>query len=88
LPPLLSGAVLRPPNRRSASIQLMAKPTLITDFEKDGSFTIGAGETSQSEREFRNGWREPKWIIHYNGHIQVDSSLLNVVLHDEPHIET
>jgi hypothetical protein len=25
------------------------------DFEKDGSFTIGAGETSQSEREIRNG---------------------------------
>jgi hypothetical protein len=33
----------------------MAKPTLITDFEKDGSVTIGAGETSQSEREIRNG---------------------------------
>ena len=43
------------------SIPLMARPTLITDFEKDGSFTIGAGETSQSEREIRNGWREPKW---------------------------
>ena len=47
--------------RRSASIPLMAKPTLITDFEKDGSFTSGAGETSKSEREIRNGWREPKW---------------------------
>jgi hypothetical protein len=41
--------------------RLMAKPTLITDFKKDGSFTIGAAETSQSEREIRNGWREPKW---------------------------
>jgi len=46
------------PERRA---QMMAKPTLITDFEKDGSFTIGAGETSKSEREIRNGWREPKW---------------------------
>ena len=27
-------------------------------------------------------------FIHYNGHIEVHSSLLNVVLHDEPHIET
>ena len=27
-------------------------------------------------------------FIHYNGGIQVHSSLLNVVLHDEPHIET
>jgi CRP/FNR family transcriptional regulator, cyclic AMP receptor protein len=27
-------------------------------------------------------------FIHYNGGIEVHSSLLNVVLHDEPHIET
>jgi len=27
-------------------------------------------------------------FIHYDGHIEVHSSLLNVVLHDEPHIET
>jgi CRP-like cAMP-binding protein len=26
-------------------------------------------------------------FIHYNGHIEVHSSLLNVVLHDEPKIE-
>jgi len=26
-------------------------------------------------------------LIRYNGHIEVHSSLLNVVLHDEPHIE-
>ncbi len=27
-------------------------------------------------------------FIHYNGGIEVHSSLVNVVLHDEPHIET
>ena len=27
-------------------------------------------------------------FIHYNGGIQVHSSLLNLVLHEEPHIET
>jgi hypothetical protein len=27
-------------------------------------------------------------FIRYNGHIEVHSSLLNLVLHEEPHIET
>jgi hypothetical protein len=27
-------------------------------------------------------------FIHYNGGIEVHSSLLNLVLHEEPHIET
>jgi CRP/FNR family transcriptional regulator, cyclic AMP receptor protein len=26
-------------------------------------------------------------LIDYNGHLEIHSSLLNVVLHDEPHIE-
>ena len=30
-------------------------------------------------------WRTS--LIDYNGHLEIHSSLLNVVLHDEPHIE-
>jgi hypothetical protein len=26
-------------------------------------------------------------LIDYNGHLQIHSSLLNVVLHDDPHID-
>jgi hypothetical protein len=40
----------------------------------------------------RGNDRTPFWPISdsldYNGHIEIHSSLLNVVLHDEPHINS
>ncbi|WOJ91657.1 Crp/Fnr family transcriptional regulator (plasmid) [Methylocapsa polymorpha] len=45
------------------------------------------GTTRSRVSFFMNKFRK-LGFIHYNGHIEVHSSLLNVVLHDEPHIET
>ena len=45
------------------------------------------GTTRSRVSFFMNKFRK-LGFIHYNGGIQVHSSLLNVVLHDEPHIET
>jgi CRP/FNR family transcriptional regulator, cyclic AMP receptor protein len=45
------------------------------------------GTTRSRVNFFMNKFRK-LGFIHYNGHIQVHSSLLNVVLHDEPHIES
>ena len=45
------------------------------------------GTTRSRVSHFMNKFRQ-LGFIDYNGHIEVHSSLLNVVLHDEPHIET
>jgi len=45
------------------------------------------GTTRSRVSFFMNKFRK-LGFIHYNGGIQVHSALLNVVLHDEPHIET
>jgi CRP-like cAMP-binding protein len=45
------------------------------------------GTTRSRVSFFMNKFRK-LGLIEYNGHIEVHSSLLNVVLHDEPHIET
>jgi CRP/FNR family transcriptional regulator, cyclic AMP receptor protein len=45
------------------------------------------GTTRSRVSFFMNKFRK-LGFIHYNGGLQVHSSLLNVVLHDEPHIET
>jgi CRP/FNR family cyclic AMP-dependent transcriptional regulator len=45
------------------------------------------GTTRSRVSFFMNKFRKLGFIA-YNGHIEVHSSLLNVVLHDEPHIET
>jgi CRP-like cAMP-binding protein len=45
------------------------------------------GTTRSRVSFFMNKFRKLR-LIDYNGHIEVHSSLLNVVLHDEPHIET
>ncbi len=45
------------------------------------------GTTRSRVSFFMNKFRK-LGFIDYNGHIEVHSSLLNVVLHDEPHIET
>ena len=44
------------------------------------------GTTRSRVSFFMNKFRK-LGLIEYNGHIEVRSSLLNVVLHDEPHIE-
>jgi len=43
------------------------------------------GTTRSRVSSFMNKFRE-LGFIDYNGHLEVHSSLLNVVLHDEPHI--
>jgi CRP/FNR family cyclic AMP-dependent transcriptional regulator len=45
------------------------------------------GTTRSRVSFFMNKFRK-LGFIHYNGHIEVHSSLLNLVLHEEPHIET
>jgi hypothetical protein len=45
------------------------------------------GTTRSRVSFFMNKFRK-LGFIHYNGGIQVHSSLLNLVLHEEPHIET
>jgi CRP-like cAMP-binding protein len=45
------------------------------------------GTTRSRVSLFMNKFRR-LGFIHYNGGIQVHSSLLNLVLHEEPHIET
>jgi CRP/FNR family transcriptional regulator, cyclic AMP receptor protein len=45
------------------------------------------GTTRSRVSFFMNKFRK-LGFIDYNGHIEVHSSLLNVILHDEPHIET
>ncbi len=44
------------------------------------------GTTRSRVSFFMNKFRK-LGFIDYNGHIEVHSSLLNVVLHDQPHIE-
>ena len=44
------------------------------------------GTTRSRVSFFMNKFRK-MGFIRYNGHIEVHSSLLNVVLHDDPHIE-
>jgi len=43
------------------------------------------GTTRSRVSSFMNKFRQ-MGFIDYNGHLEVHSSLLNVVLHDEPHI--
>ena len=45
------------------------------------------GTTRSRVSSFMNKFRQ-LGFIDYNGHLEVHSSLLNVVLHDEPHIKT
>jgi CRP/FNR family cyclic AMP-dependent transcriptional regulator len=45
------------------------------------------GKTRSRVSSFMNKFRQ-LGFIDYNGHLEVRSSLLNVVLHDEPHIRT
>jgi CRP/FNR family transcriptional regulator, cyclic AMP receptor protein len=45
------------------------------------------GTTRSRVSFFMNKFRK-LGFIHYNGSIEVHSSLLNLVLHEEPHIET
>jgi CRP/FNR family cyclic AMP-dependent transcriptional regulator len=44
------------------------------------------GTTRSRVSFFMNRFRK-MGLIDYNGHVELHSSLLNVVLHDEPHIE-
>jgi CRP-like cAMP-binding protein len=44
------------------------------------------GTTRSRVSKFMNKFRD-LGLIDYNGHLEVHSSLLNVVLHDDPHIE-
>jgi CRP/FNR family cyclic AMP-dependent transcriptional regulator len=43
------------------------------------------GTTRARVSFFMNKFRKLR-LIYYNGHLEIHSSLLNVVLHDEPHI--
>jgi len=43
--------------------------------------------TTRSRVSFFMNKSRKMGFIRYNGHIEVHSSLLNVVLHDDPHIE-
>ena len=52
-----------------------------------GTLADMVGTTRSRVSFFMNKFRK-LGFIHYNGGIQVHSSLLDVVLHDEPHIET
>src|SRR6202047_2933868 len=45
------------------------------------------GTTRSRVSSFMNKFRQ-LGFIDYNGHLEVHSSLLNVILHDEPHIRT
>ena len=46
------------------------------------------GTTRSRVSFFMNKFRELGLIIDYNGHIEVHSSLLSVVLRDQPQIES
>jgi CRP-like cAMP-binding protein len=71
---------------------------LLANFGKDGSpqpilakisqetLAEMVGTTRSRVSQFMNKFRK-LGMISYNGHIEVHSSLLNVVLHDQPHIE-
>jgi CRP/FNR family transcriptional regulator, cyclic AMP receptor protein len=45
------------------------------------------GTTRARVSFFMNKFRK-LGLINYNGHLEIHSSLLNVVLHDEPHINS
>jgi CRP/FNR family cyclic AMP-dependent transcriptional regulator len=45
------------------------------------------GTTRARVSFFMNNFRKPG-LIDYNGHLEIDSSLLNVVLHHEPNINS
>ena len=49
--------------------------------------SLDVGTTRSRVSFFMNKFRR-LGLIHYNGGIEVHNSSLNVVLHDEPHIET
>jgi CRP/FNR family transcriptional regulator, cyclic AMP receptor protein len=71
---------------------------LLANFGKDGRPERVIGKVSQETlaemigttrsrvSKFMNKFRK-LGLIDYNGHLEVHSSLLNVVLHDDPHIE-
>jgi len=60
------------------------EPIIAKISQKTLAETIGTTRSRVSV--FMNKFRK-LGFIHYNGHIEVHSSLLNVVLHDEPKIE-
>jgi CRP/FNR family transcriptional regulator, cyclic AMP receptor protein len=63
------------------------KPEPLIAKISQGTLVGMEGTTRSRVSFFMNKFRK-LGFIHYNGGIQVHSSLLNVVLHDEPHIET
>jgi CRP/FNR family transcriptional regulator, cyclic AMP receptor protein len=63
------------------------KPEPLIAKISQGTLADMVGTTRSRVSFFMNKFRK-LGFIHYNGGIQVHSSLLNVVLHDEPHIET
>jgi CRP/FNR family cyclic AMP-dependent transcriptional regulator len=63
------------------------KPEPLISKISQGTLADMVGTTRSSVSFFMNKFRK-LGFIHYTGGIQVHSSLLNVVLHDEPHIET
>jgi CRP/FNR family cyclic AMP-dependent transcriptional regulator len=63
------------------------KPEPLIAKISQGTLADMVGTTRSRVSFFMNKFRKLGFIA-YNGGIQVHSSLLNVVLHDEPHIET
>jgi CRP-like cAMP-binding protein len=63
------------------------KPEPLIAKISQGTLADMVGTTRSRVSFFMNKFRK-LGFIHYNGGIEVHSSLLNVVLHDEPHIET
>ena len=62
------------------------KPEPITTRISQGTLAEMVGTTRARVSFFMNKFRK-MGLIDYNGHLEIHSSLLNVVLHDEPHIE-
>jgi CRP-like cAMP-binding protein len=70
---------------------------LLANFGKDGrpepivpkisqeTLAVMIGTTRSRVNHFMNKFRR-LGLIHYNDSLEVNSSLLNVILHDEPHI--
>ena len=61
------------------------KPEPITTRISQGTLAEMVGTTRARVSFFMNKFRK-MGLIDYNGHLEIHSSLLNVVLHDEPHI--
>jgi CRP/FNR family transcriptional regulator, cyclic AMP receptor protein len=62
------------------------RPEQIVAKVSQGTLAEMIGTTRARVSFFMNKFRK-LGLIDYNGHLEIHSSLLNVVLHDEPHIE-